>query len=666
MERLKIRQRLNKLNTPPLTLLSTSSPSEKFNIEPTKRLQEEDPSELRRGELASKTRVQSIMLDSIPDKPSRPRKPNSHITPQMIADFQFEENKPIEIDGKIYRIHPASIPEPEFEPITDDLRMAKERINEINSEEQDNISAIVDALEITKGEIANLRVERDKMDSLFNKYVRTFNEERLVARQNKDYKKRIVEISRQMDELDRQYLEETIFVDQEIEDKIRLIDELQIRLQQKRQEKGEIENIMNEQEREVFLIKKRNAQKLKDYEDNLKQLNKNFNLERQVGETEDQYIQRIREATTAIEDPAYVEDRMILHEATKFKNNMKELVRDPTVIEYAYNKILDEKGVGTINELNNLFTLIKSRYQKIYGTAQLKDTELVKFLMTVLSNPVEIVPQEEKEEEQPFKDKSHSLETTRFFTKKVLIDKIALLKPVVAGNPVVRYKGEIYEIVIGKKGALNYVSNGVKKPIMALNSPVLRLVLIDLMEKLKTQNPDQYEVENEEINKLTKNMYGEGFHVKTEGLPQMCKFGNVDLDLHKLFYKNILSIKHNGLKVIGFKNAPVSDEFVSILMNMCKGISPSTRELNKLPERQLYDTLLHIAGVHKKIEHTADKTVEELQKRLTLVEGEIEAGNTNKELLQELRDILYKLHYLGVITQNNLKSHFNDIKKNFF
>ena len=172
MERLKIRQRLEKLNTPALTKMTTSSSSEKSRLEPTKRLEQDDPFEMRNSELAGKYRVQSIILNSIPDRPLRPHKPNSHVTPQMIADFQFQESKPIEINGQIYRMHPASIPEPDFEPIPEDISIAKERINEIITGEQDNITAIVDALEITKGEIAKLRVERDKINSLYNPYIR--------------------------------------------------------------------------------------------------------------------------------------------------------------------------------------------------------------------------------------------------------------------------------------------------------------------------------------------------------------------------------------------------------------------------------------------------------------------------------------------------------------
>ena len=99
-------------------------------------------------------------------------------------------------------------------------------------------------------------------------------------------------------------------------------------------------------------------------------------------------------------------------------------------------------------------------------------------------------------------------------------------------------------------------------------------------------------------------------------------------------------------------------------MELCKGKYPTTKELNKLQlnENQTFDALLHLAGLHKRVEHTANKSVENLKKRLTLIEGELVAGNTNKELYNELRDIVFKLHHLGEITQNSATEYLKQMK----
>ena len=122
------------------------------------------------------------------------------------------------------------------------------------------------------------------------------------------------------------------------------------------------------------------------------------------------------------------------------------------------------------------------------------------------------------------------------------------------------------------------------------------------------------------------------------------------------------------MNIHGFKNCPVSDEFVELIMRMCKGHKPSPSDLKnlKINEKEIFDMLIYISGNHKTIHSTKDSTAEKLKLRLELVEGEIEAGNNNIELLDELRDLLNKLSNLGVIAKPNAKKHYDSIKKDFF
>ena len=60
-----------------------------------------------------------------------------------------------------------------------------------------------------------------------------------------------------------------------------------------------------------------------------------------------------------------------------------------------------------------------------------------------------------------------------------------------------------------------------------------------------------------------------GVGLKNQVLPQTVIFGKIALDLNKLYYQNVLSIKrHNGNKIIGHKNKRVSDNFVDIVFKM--------------------------------------------------------------------------------------------------
>ena len=71
----------------------------------------------------------------------------------------------------------------------------------------------------------------------------------------------------------------------------------------------------------------------------------------------------------------------------------------------------------------------------------------------------------------------------------------------------------------------------------------------------------------------------------------------------------------------------------------------------------MHDSLIHASGLHKRIEHKGNHTVEHLKKRIDLIGGEMEAGNDNHTLKEELKDIVHKLYHLGEISYANV-NHF--------
>ena len=165
-------------------------------------------------------------------------------------------------------------------------------------------------------------------------------------------------------------------------------------------------------------------------------------------------------------------------------------------------------------------------------------------------------------------------------------------------------------------------------------------------------------------------IYMYGFGVGAEKVPELIQFGHINLYLKKLYFKNILSIaKQNGQKVAGFKNTPVSDEFVKIVMKISKNGEPTAGELHslKLNEHELLDNLLHVSGLHKKnISGSASNTIKKIKEKLELTEGEIEAGNNNPELKKQLYDLLFKLVNFDVITDGQARKHYKEIVNNYF
>jgi len=158
--------------------------------------------------------------------------------------------------------------------------------------------------------------------------------------------------------------------------------------------------------------------------------------------------------------------------------------------------------------------------------------------------------------------------------------------------------------------------------------------------------------------------------IKNHVLPSTVPFGKIALDLNKLFYQNILSIKrHNGNKIIGHKNKRVSDNFVDIILKMFENKPITQSDLKNIKDEQMtYDTLIVQSGLHKlrKIPTNIEQTSEQMKNRLGLITGEIEAGNSNKVLLSELHELLFKMVRVHLISKNAAAAYYKNIKDTFF
>jgi hypothetical protein len=146
---------------------------------------------------------------------------------------------------------------------------------------------------------------------------------------------------------------------------------------------------------------------------------------------------------------------------------------------------------------------------------------------------------------------------------------------------------------------------------------------------------------------------GEG--VKQDKLPNKIQFGKIVINPNALYYQNTLVMTSNGVNhFTGYKNVKVSDDFVSIVMKILNGQNPSHKDLQKLDlrEKELYDGLIHLAHLHKKVDHNLDETRKAMKHRFELLNGEIGAGNTNKALKKEITELVHKMAYAGMISHN--------------
>ena len=661
MERLKTRQRLEKMNT-----LGSPTPLV-FN-----EVRNEPEDNVNNSHLASKIRVNSLINQSIPDMVYAPKKIKSHITAKDLEDFQKKENEPIEINGKLYRMHPASIPEPTFdeEDQVIDIQTVAIYASQLNSSINEKLSQIAEAELQIPIIIKQMEQLEDEYNSYMSKPPLNLLDKGVSIFQLTNYEK---ERKKVQDSYDIQRLE----LEQRFARVSRFIDNTQREIDVMRKDLDSYEADLPTELALNEARKVKNKAKVKAYEENLKLLNRNFNLVQEVGESDEDYIARIKSQTEAVEDPNLLVDRFNLYEARRFRENLKEIIRDNSVIETAYNTLYQEDD-SFIPEVNKIFALVKSRYEKLYGTFQLSDKDLIKFLKQLIENPEETIRKAEEEDSLltamtasagdsavDFTAKYRALNQGKRYKVPDLVQALQDVKDYVPDGFAIDVGGKTAVLTRGSKGGLNVEYNKKIKATSQTPKPVLIAIYVAILEVIKQADPTVYEELNTAINSKTNYEYGEGLGIPDEPLPKSCKLGKIDIDLNKLFYKNILSVKQNGLKINGVRNTSVSDEFVKIIMDLCKAKYPTTKDLNKLNigENQTFDALLYVAGLHKRIEHTANKSVQNLKNRLTLIEGEISAGNTNDSLFTELRDIVYKLHHLGEITGNSATEYLKQLKR---
>jgi hypothetical protein len=145
--------------------------------------------------------------------------------------------------------------------------------------------------------------------------------------------------------------------------------------------------------------------------------------------------------------------------------------------------------------------------------------------------------------------------------------------------------------------------------------------------------------------------------------PKIQPFGLIEISPHKLFYENVLKITRKGKHLTGFPNVKVSNEFVKFMFKIMDGAQPTLRDVNQLSvgEKQLFDSVVFTAGLQKKVESTGSGVKQKLKDRLALIEGEIEAGNTNEELIKEARQILQHLARMKIIGHRAASGHLKQL-----
>jgi len=410
--------------------------------------------------------------------------------------------------------------------------------------------------------------------------------------------------------------------------------ELKMRLQELEDEIPDINHFKQEHKRRIeankassTIASQENKKKIDKYKEELNLLNsKAFTTEQLPSETEEQYYQRLRHNAEFTEPEENLENAKQLT-LNRFKNSLKEIVRNSTKLEQIANTIDPFGEVGNKLKLLKKWNLFKTRYIKVFGkdNSSITVDDIIEFMNEFLEDGGKVTEEEEKED-LPLSDKERISELTKALMVKY--------------RTAIEMRNRLKNYNLGHRDGENDYFQGITtKRRDGIAKQVARQIII-------------HDKTNEEV----------GFGIKTEKIPEKVTFGKLVLLLHKLYYKNTLAVKHhNMISIAGLKNTKVSEKFVKIIMGMVEGIHPTVSEINGLSvaEKQLYDRLIHLAGLNKMIPHTQDKTVTDLKKRMKLIEAEISAGNNSPILLQELYVIVHSLKDFGVLSQKDIKQYLS-------
>jgi len=457
------------------------------------------------------------------------------------------------------------------------------------------------------------------------------------------------------------------------------------------------ENEMNKGifQAELQRVKNSNQSKIKSYQDELNILNRGaFQISKSSNETEEEYLKRLKD-NAEVEEPEEILRDAEEFAVRNFKNKLKELIRDDVLVEQVANSLSIEDKVKILKT----FPRFKKKFLELYGfdnkalimndvlnfardyseePIMKTDNNIIKMLdneelqlESTLPSPhilpgLKITPQPEEnrlELENTVNNEQVYFRPATFQGKKLLLysftgdvgsyeDYRSRGIDVISSIEITRRTGitkKQIEIVLESGNVISMAETLFKK----FKIPFSSVKNSDLQQFIEPYN-DPKSGKNKDVHR-----YGMGL---PEDIPEYVEFGKHLLLAKKLFYNNILALKHHSKREIqGFKNVRVSEKFVEIIMKMLKGGKATSREIKDLPihEQILYDKLIMFSGLHKHIEHDKDRTVEHLKKRLRLIEGEIEVGNDNPELINELYHIIYTLREFREISPKEATQYIN-------
>jgi hypothetical protein len=545
--------------------------------------------------------------------------------------------------------------------------------------------------------VADVETEKNNYDTILQNLRNKKKERKDKIREGKEKEKQVTELDPKTDKAQIATLKKDIATLLTEVKNIQNVDipPLETALEQSEKDIEMLKDNIKENEIIVRDQEKENKQKLKEYQDTFNIMNKNrYQVTQDPTETDADFIARIQSLEKLAFDPNIFKDRAATEGNKKFMKNLKDITRDEVKISEIVKSFTSPEEVFLIN---SNWSYILNRLKSVFGVnnpaisandyniqinEQLNEIQSGKTPITVVAPtpgassttasataPTGVALTNLDHTDGTLSDFVIGIENNSLFIRNIAENKAIYIK--------IANKNGLKHILFsnstsdeGNFRAFKFIGNdsfSFKKMLSTLkldeklNKDIkIRLfgtnkVKEDLYDFLQTT----YKLTSETAKPFIES--GKvimGYGLKTESIPDICHFGKNIILLKKLYYNNILSVKNKKMHAIEyFTNVKVSDNFVDVILQMCKNSKPNINNLTQ-DEKQLLDTLLHVCGIKSSANSSKkDDVINELKNKFKLAEGQIRAGNNNPLVIKELKDILKKLTLYNVVTLKNSKDY---------
>lgn len=467
---------------------------------------------------------------------------------------------------------------------------------------------------------------------------------------------------------------------------------------------------IKDNEREKAIVDKTNKDIVREYGEKFNYLNRNqIKAEQQPNESDEAYIQRLQELEKYKVDPNIYKQKAINQNVNKLKINLKQIVKDDAKIEEIVADFRDGDDAYILNSYWDQISVYLKKYgfdvnNKDFDLLKLKD-ELKAAIQNIktqpfsLNNVSNIVKSNDKKINVT-KNGDNVLELTNTANNKKLYIRIRKAKKI--DNVEYSLDNTNYEVfnfrsdkniahsfketlqkfdsnlvpntadfkaIFGSKDKKDDIFKHLEGQIALTKSGT-----VAAGSGLKIGGGMQQIQENKEIEKFNEDIRSGERQRKQENagassdafdIPKVINFGKNKLLLNKLYYNNILSVKDSKMHSIeALKNQHVSDQFVKVIYNIYNNISNNEANLSD-KELELFHLLLFVSGLNKKknIDIKRADHITKLKERLLLVESQINAGNDNPAVLEEMKQIISKLYLYKAISLPNAKLYIKQFNK---